>query len=93
MSNFTKEQKEAFVYLSEKYDQQVFKIVNRGADNEIYIESEEEAKIIDEFSNKICALVIKDYPDHERKDEDINADAEMIVHMVSDILSDSGYDV
>ena len=93
MSNFTEEQKSAFLSLSKKYDQQVFQIINRGTATEIYVESKEEAQIIDEFSNKICALVVKDYPDYEGKDEDINADAEMIVHMISDVLSESGYDV
>ncbi len=93
MSNFTEEQKNAFLYLSEKYDQPVFQIVNRGAVNEIYLETREEANIIDKFSDKICTLVVKDYPDHEGTDENINADAEMVVHMISNILAESGYDV
>ena len=93
MSNFTEEQKKAFVSLAQRYDQPVFEIVNRGNNVEIYVVSEEEAKILDEFSSKICGLVVKDYPDHEGKDEDINADAEMVVHMISDILSESNFEV
>ena len=93
MSNFTKEQKKAFLSLSEKYDLKVYEMASRGGPTEINISSEEEAMLLDQFSSKICELVIKDYPDIDGNDEDINADAEMLVHMVSDILSESGFHI
>ena len=91
MSKFTPEQKKAFLLLSEQYDEKVYSIIKRGEPDEICVESKEEAVILENFSNKICALVVKDYPDHTGKDEDINADAELIVHMISDVIADSGF--
>ena len=91
MSNFTKEQKAAFLSLARKYDPQVFEMVNRGNEIEICVGSAEEANRLEIFSTEICSLVIKDFPDHDGVDEDINADAEMVVHMISDILSESGF--
>jgi hypothetical protein len=93
MNNFTAEQKKAFLSLSKKYDLKVYEIAARGGPTEISILSEEEAMLLDKFSSKICELVIKDYPDIEGDDEDINADAEMLVHMISDILSESDFEI
>lgn len=53
--------------------------------------SKEEAVMLEAFSSKICDLVLKDYPDYDGKDEDINADAEMVTYMVADILSQSKF--
>lgn len=90
MSNFTKEQKLAFLSLAEVYDKKVYEIVSRGNSTEITVVSKDEAEVLESFSSKVCELVIKDYPDIDGADEDINADAEMVVHMVSDILTESG---
>lgn len=91
MSDFTIEQKSAFSVLAKKYNETVYGIVSREGQTEVCIQSNEEAKALDEFSNSICSLVIKDFPDIEGKDEDINADAEMVVFMIADILSESEY--
>jgi hypothetical protein len=93
MSNFTGQQKKAFLFLSEKYDPAVYAIVARGMETEISVSSRDEAVLLDKFSEKICGFVINDYPDIDGDDEDINADAEMVVFMISDVLSDAGYEV
>ena len=93
MSNFTIEQKGAFLSLAEEYDPRVYEIVARGGSTEISISSEDEALLLDKFSATICERVIKDHPDIQGADEDINADAEMLVFMVTDILSEAGFDI
>ncbi|WP_444930450.1 hypothetical protein ACJJIF_01290 [Microbulbifer sp. SSSA002] len=92
MSNFTKEQKLTFLALAEAYDKKIYDIASQGDSCCIEITSKGEAESLAFFSSKICALVFKDYPDITGKDEDINADAEMVVHMISDILSESEFD-
>ncbi len=89
----TKEQKSAFLSLSEEYDLKVYEIVSKGSATEVMVSSEEEAILLNGFASKICELVIKDYPDIDGVDESINADAEMIVYMISNILSEAGFDI
>ncbi|WP_288129439.1 hypothetical protein [Microbulbifer sp.] len=91
MSNFTKEQKLAFLSLAEAYDKKVYEIVSKGDSTEILVTSKDEAEALENFSSKVCGLVVKDHPDIDGVDEDINADAEMVVHMVSDILNESEF--
>ncbi len=93
MSNFTKEQKAAFLALSKVYDNKVYEVVLRGNDTEINILSEDEGQLLEDFSRRIYDLVIKDFPNIEGEHEDINADAEMLVHMISDILSESNFTI
>ena len=89
MSNFTEEQKNAFLILSKKYALDVYQIVSRGDSTDVDVLNEGEAILLDQFSSRICDLVIRDYPD----DEDMYADAEMIAFMISDILSESGFEI
>ena len=89
MSNFTEEQKNAFLILSKKYALDVYQIVSRGDSTDVDVLNEGEAILLDQLSSRICDLVIRDYPD----DEDMYADAEMIAFMISDILSESGFEI
>jgi hypothetical protein len=91
MSRFTPQQKEAFLNLTRRYSPASYEIVNRGAADGISVWSHEEAKTLDEFADRICAQVGRDHPDYLGRDEDINADAQMIVHTVSKILADDGF--
>jgi hypothetical protein len=93
MSNFTKEQKAAFLSLAEMYDEAVYKIAHGCNSTEIFVHTREEANALDKFSSRICGLVYKDHPDIAGADEGINADAEMVVYMISDILEDSGFGI
>ena len=93
MSNFTKEQKSAFLSLAEHYDRKAYEIASKGRPTEISVSSKEEALLLNQFASNLCERVIKDHPDFEGDDEDVNADAEMVVFMVSDILSESGFDI
>ena len=91
MSNVTKEQKQAFLHIAESYNTDVYDIIRRGSSDEIIISSQSDADKLEEFSGKVCDLVFKDYPDIEGKHEDINADAEMIVHIIADVLTESQF--
>ncbi len=91
MTDFTIEQKEAFLSLAKRYDGNVYEIATRTDSTEITVISKEEAVMLEAFSSKVCDLVLKDHPDYDGKDEDINADAEMVTYMISDILSDSDF--
>lgn len=89
MNSFTEEQKKAFLVLSERYAPEVHQIVSRGGATDIGVLTKGEAILFDQFSSKVCDLVIRDYPN----DEDLGADAEMIAFMIADILSESGFDI
>lgn len=90
MSEFTKEQHSAFLVLAEKYDKNVFALLGKqqGA---ISVSNAEEAALLENFSGKVCDWVLKDHPDYDGKDKDINADAEMVSFMLANILADAGY--
>lgn len=88
MSKFTVQQKEALLHISRLYNPSVHEIVNRGGAEDISIKSSEEGKILDDFADKVCALVGRDYPDYLGRDEDINADAQMVVGMISKVLAE-----
>ena len=90
MSEFTKEQHSAFLALAEKYDKNVFALLSKqqGA---ISVNNAEEAALLRNFSGKVCDWVLKEQPDYDGKDEDINADAEMVSFMLANILADAGY--
>jgi len=55
--------------------------------------NKEEAILLNNFASTICEHVVKDHPDVEGVDENINADAEMAVYMVTDVLSEAGFDI
>ncbi len=93
MSNFTKEQKSAFLSLAEEYDVKVYEIISKGSPTEIIVSNKEEAMLLNNFASTICQLVIKNHPDLEGVDEDINADAEMIVYIVTDVITEAGFDI
>ena len=93
MSKVTLEQKRALAELSKRYSPPVYAIVARGADDEIRIQSREEAALIDEFANNICSLVLKDHPNYTGRDADINADAELVVHLVAGVLAEQGFEI
>ncbi|GAB2190049.1 hypothetical protein MAH1_16570 [Sessilibacter sp. MAH1] len=93
MSNFTKEQKSAFLSLAEEYDVKVYEIISKGGPTEIIVSNKEEAMLLNNFASTICQLVVKNHPDIEGVDEDINADAEMIVYLVTDVLTEAGFDI
>lgn len=93
ISNFTKDQKSAFLHLAEEYDLKVYEIASKGSPTEIAVSSEEEALLLNKFASIICERVNKDLPDTEGVDENISADAEMAVFMVTDILSEAGFDI
>lgn len=90
MTTFTKQQQAAFLALAEKYDKNVFALLSKqqGA---ISVNNAEDAALLENFSGKVCDWVLKDHPDYDGKDEDINADAEMVSFMIADILADAGY--
>lgn len=93
MSNFTEEQKSAFLFLAKKYDIEVYEIASRGDMSEIKVLSEEEALLLNKFASTICEVVVNDCPYIDGADENINADAEMAVFMVADILLEAGFDI
>jgi hypothetical protein len=88
MSKFTSTQKKAFLDLAQRYNAIVFAIVERGSEDEISIRSSEEADALDGFAETLTSLVMRDFPDYAGRDENIHADAELVVHMVTDILAD-----
>lgn len=88
MSKFTVQQKEALLHLSRLYSPPVHEIVNRGGAEDVSIKSSEEGKILDDFADKVCMLVGRDYPDYLGRDEDVNADAQMVVGMISKVLAE-----
>jgi hypothetical protein len=90
MTTFTKQQQVAFLALAEKYDKNVFALLNKQQ-GDISVSNAEEAALLENFSAKVCDWVLKDHPDYDGKDEDINADAEMVSFMIADILADAGY--
>ncbi|GAB2198997.1 hypothetical protein [Sessilibacter sp. MAH4] len=93
MSNLTKEQKSAFLSLAEAYDVKVYEIISRDGPTELTVSTKEEAMLLNNFASTICQLVVKNHPDIEGVDEDINADAEMIVYIVTDVLTEAGFDI
>jgi hypothetical protein len=93
MSRFTAVQKAAFSALAKRYSPAVHAVVSRGDAESIEVRSREEAALLDEFADRICGMVQRDHPDYDGSDEDINADAELVVHMVSNVLADSGFAV
>lgn len=88
MSKFTIQQKAALLHLAGLYNPAAQEIVKRGGPEEVSIDSSEEGKILDDFADKVCVLVSRDYPDYLGRDEDINADAQMVVHMISKVLAE-----
>lgn len=88
MSRFTLQQKEAFLHLARLYSPAVYEIVKHGGAEDLSIRSSEEGKILDDFADLVCTLVGRDYPDHPGRDADINADAQMVVGMVSKVLAE-----
>jgi hypothetical protein len=88
MSRFTVQQKEALLHLSRLYSPAVHEIVNRGGAENISIRSSEEGKILDDFAGEVCPLVGRDHPDPLGRDEDIHADAQMVVGMISKVLAE-----
>lgn len=90
MTTFTEQQQAAFLMLAEKYDKNVFALLSKqqGA---ISVSNADEVALLENFSGKVCDWVLKDHPDYDGKDEDINADAEMVSFMIADILADAGY--
>jgi hypothetical protein len=88
MSRFTVQRKEALLRLSRLYSPAVHEIVHRGGAEDISIRSREEGKFLDDFADKVCALVGHDHPDHLGHDADTNADAQMAVGMISKVLAE-----
>ena len=93
MSRVTQQQKDAFLALARRYSPPVHSLVLRGGADEIVVKSRHEAAVLDESASGICTRVRQDYPDYEGKDADVNADAELIVHLVADILADHGFEI
>lgn len=91
MSEFTNGQKSAFLALAKRYASNVYYIVNRGDDATIAVDTQQEAEILDAFADNICGWVFKDFPDEEGKDEDINADAQMVTFMICTIINESDF--
>jgi hypothetical protein len=88
MSRFTPQQKQALVALAKQYSPEVHRVITRGDVDEVTIESREEATLLEAFADSITTQVMRDYPDHAGRDEDIHADAELSVHMIADVLAD-----
>lgn len=88
MSKFTPPQKQALVELARKYAPAVHLIVTRGGEEDVTIESDDEAALLENFADKVTTMVMRDFPDHAGKDEDIHADAELAVNMIADVLAD-----
>jgi hypothetical protein len=66
----------------------VKEILLRGNDEEIIIMNQKEVEEMKIFAENIVNWVFTDYPDYMGKDEDINADAEKAVFIISNVLSD-----
>jgi hypothetical protein len=88
MSKFTPEQKQALVNLTQRYAPGLYPVVSRGPADDVTVLSDEEADLLDDFAARVTTLVVRDFPDHSGQDEDINADAELVVHMIADIITE-----
>ena len=88
MSKFTPQQKHALLHLARAYAPAVHAVVSRGAADEVAVYSDGDAALLDEFAAKITTWVVRDYPDYAGKDENVNADAELAVHMIADVLAE-----
>lgn len=88
MSKVTPQQKQALIHLARRYAPAVCEIVERGAVDDISIFTDREAALLDEFAATITSGVVRDYPDYMARDENINADAELAVHMIADLLAE-----
>jgi hypothetical protein len=88
MSKVTPQQKHALVDLARRYAPEVHTVVSRGADDDVTIDTDAEAALLDDFADRVAALVLRDHPDHAGADEDVNADAELAVHMIADVVAD-----
>jgi len=91
MSNVTTEQKDVFLELAARYSAPVHALVARGRNAQILIQSRSEAATLDEFANNIVAMVLHDHQDYAGADEGIHANAELVVHIVADLLHEHGY--
>jgi len=92
MSRFTSQQKQAFLSLARRYSPAVYEVIKQGDPQEISVSSQDEAIVLDDFADKVCALVVRDHPDYAGRDEDINADAELVVKMVASVLAEYGFE-
>jgi hypothetical protein len=45
-------------------------------------------RALDGFAETLTSRVLRDFPDYAGRDENIHADAEMVVHMVADVIAD-----
>ena len=91
MSNITPEQKAVLVELATRYSPPVRDLLMRGADDQVLVNSRAEAAMLDEFANNICSHVVRDHPNHAGSDEEVNANAELSVHLIANILHEHGY--
>jgi hypothetical protein len=86
MSNVTKTQKKVLIDLARKYDPDVLRIVERGAEDSVDIRSQEEAEDVELFADKVCSLVLVDHPDHSGMDEDIINDAALAANIAARLV-------
>lgn len=84
------EQKRAFLNLAKRYDERVWRILSRGAADEVVIASDADAACLESFADGIVDKVVRDLPDAYGADADLHADAEMAAHRFADLVAAYG---
>jgi hypothetical protein len=88
MSKFTREQKAALLGLAERYGPEILAVAKRGGAEDVSVLNRDEALLFERFADGIVAKVFRDHSDVEGEHGDINADAELVVHMIADVLAE-----
>ncbi|MET0387002.1 MAG: hypothetical protein ABW321_13635 [Polyangiales bacterium] len=88
MHEFTTAQKAALLRLTHRYAPEAHAVVSRGGEDDVTVHSDADAALLDDFAERVVDLVLRDFPDYAGKDENVHADAELVVHMIADILAE-----
>jgi hypothetical protein len=91
MSRFTFHEKHTFLNLAYLYSREVYTIISRGGPREISVRSPEEAKILDAFADTVAALPPLDHDGPAARGEAAH-DTETVVHMISAVLDEYGFE-
>ena len=86
MSDLTHEQRSMLIALANKYDERLAGVLLQLGNQDIVINSDQQAAIWESFSEKIADLVSRDHPGDDGRDADMNAEAELAVFLVSRLM-------
>jgi hypothetical protein len=86
MGDLTTKQRSMLIALANKYDERLAGVLLHLGNQDIVINSDQEAAIWESFSEKIADLVSRDHPGDDGQDADMNADAELAVFLVSRLM-------